>query len=655
MPGAPRFTQKPSIQQTATGDLLMECHLEADPPPEVKWHHSGQLLTASSRVIFTLTNLQGILYKATLVIKEPNANDGGAYKCTASNQLGESNANINLNFAGGGEEKETTPSSKGPTFVGKPRIIPKDGGVLILMECKVKSLSRPTAKWSKDGVTLTMGSLYQDVFTDLGDNTYLCQLEIRRPSANEAGQYRCNIKNDQGETNANLSLNFQQEEAQEERRSPSVGRKSPRPHSRPTTPSKRHREGTPGDKDKEKKKKVKDRAMSKEGTPKRSLRSRPTTPEVDATGNTLQPPGTTERMETDETTTTKRRSDAGLPPKSSKRERSRSRSPVPPKEAKTEFTRAPVVMEPLKSTVARAGETVVLECELQCHSSTKITWTKESRRIETSSEYSQSFDGRTARLSIRHMSEEKSGLYQCLAESEYGNAQSSAMVKYEASQEEKQEKRRSSLRKSSLDKSEKDDLKRKAGQSQEDQVVPEKLKSFAGRSPRGSVSSAQLKSQADDESSKVEDEIPDSGLKIPEDIRRELLQMGGGGNDGGDSEDEITESISELPSFGGGKSLRSAAKKVPQVGKREEEKKESESEVSRAESISNVESMSSLASTSTSKRISEQNGDESLRKKVLRKKLHESEDAKQVNLLFLKLHRIMCISYNLFANRFNKR
>lgn len=72
MPGAPRFTQKPSIQQTATGDLLMECHLEADPPPEVKWHHSGQLLTASSRVIFTLTNLQGILYKATLVIKVSN-------------------------------------------------------------------------------------------------------------------------------------------------------------------------------------------------------------------------------------------------------------------------------------------------------------------------------------------------------------------------------------------------------------------------------------------------------------------------------------------------------------------------------------------------------------------------------------------------------
>lgn len=34
------------------------------------------------------------------IFKEPNVGDGGAYKCTASNRFGESNANINLNFAG---------------------------------------------------------------------------------------------------------------------------------------------------------------------------------------------------------------------------------------------------------------------------------------------------------------------------------------------------------------------------------------------------------------------------------------------------------------------------------------------------------------------------------------------------------------------------
>lgn len=48
-----------------------------------------------------------------------------------------------LLFTGAGDEQT---KARGPSFVGKPRIIPKDGGALIVMECKVKSTSVPTAK-----------------------------------------------------------------------------------------------------------------------------------------------------------------------------------------------------------------------------------------------------------------------------------------------------------------------------------------------------------------------------------------------------------------------------------------------------------------------------------------------------------------------------
>ena len=34
------------------------------------------------------------------LLKEPTLQDGGAYKCTAANDFGESNANITLNFQG---------------------------------------------------------------------------------------------------------------------------------------------------------------------------------------------------------------------------------------------------------------------------------------------------------------------------------------------------------------------------------------------------------------------------------------------------------------------------------------------------------------------------------------------------------------------------
>lgn len=69
MPGAPRFTQKPTIQQTPQGDLLMECLLEAEPPPEIVWHHAGIPIPAGPRVLLTLTHLQSNLYKASLIIK----------------------------------------------------------------------------------------------------------------------------------------------------------------------------------------------------------------------------------------------------------------------------------------------------------------------------------------------------------------------------------------------------------------------------------------------------------------------------------------------------------------------------------------------------------------------------------------------------------
>lgn len=50
------------------------------------------------------------------------------------------------------------------------------------------------------------------------------------------------------------------------------------------------------------------------------------------------------------------------------------------------------------------------------------------------------------------------------------------------------------------------------------------------------------------------DGIPSSGMTIPPQRRMELIGLQSGG--GGDSEEEMSESISELPSFGGQKTSR---------------------------------------------------------------------------------------------------
>uniref|UniRef100_A0A0N5AQN3 Uncharacterized protein n=1 Tax=Syphacia muris TaxID=451379 RepID=A0A0N5AQN3_9BILA len=59
------------------------------------------------------------------------------------------------------------------------------------------------------------------------------------------------------------------------------------------------------------------------------------------------------------------------------------------------------------------------------------------------------------------------------------------------------------------------------------------------------------------------DGIPSSGLTIPPQRRMELLNLQSSA--GGDSEDEMSESISELPSFGGQKTQRMRKLKKPEV------------------------------------------------------------------------------------------
>ncbi|VDD87015.1 unnamed protein product [Enterobius vermicularis] len=432
------------------------------------------------------------------------------------------------------------------------------------MECRVKSPSKPVATWYKDGVPIQEGSLYAFVSADLGDSVYLLQLEIRGPSAGDAGHYRCNIRNDEGETNANLALNFEQEEAEVQetpgRKSPRQRREkdsaSPRHGSRPGSPKKqlKSREGTP-------KKSLK----SREGTPKKSIRSRTATPtqEIEKQNGVT---GETKTMKAEEGSI-KRKSDAALPPTDEKRQKLKSGSPPAQQQAKpvekapttppaataettttttaaaesaaataaapaeatapppssaptattraaaakastatsasdfdirtnektrTSYKRAPVVLEAAKSQVpvvikaksvkqdqlqrkvAHEGESVTLECELQCDPSTKITWFKDGRAIDPSPEFQTYFDGQIARLKIPRMTEDKSGLFKCTAKSDYGEAHSSAMVKFEHSEDEfdmlKQQHRKSIME---LEKTLKEEEARREIEAKRQKIVEE--------------------------------------------------------------------------------------------------------------------------------------------------------------------------------------
>ena len=93
----PRFPKKPTIKQKGT-TLILECLLEAHPFPEIKWYHGTSALKDGARHKTSKRDEGKDQYILTLEISDPNTEDGGSYRCNAINELGESNANIALNF-----------------------------------------------------------------------------------------------------------------------------------------------------------------------------------------------------------------------------------------------------------------------------------------------------------------------------------------------------------------------------------------------------------------------------------------------------------------------------------------------------------------------------------------------------------------------------
>lgn len=81
--------------------LIMECILEANPRPEIRWFRGDTAIEETTpRYNMTQKKTARDQFTLTLTIRAPTQEDGGQYRCNAVNSYGESNANIALNFAG---------------------------------------------------------------------------------------------------------------------------------------------------------------------------------------------------------------------------------------------------------------------------------------------------------------------------------------------------------------------------------------------------------------------------------------------------------------------------------------------------------------------------------------------------------------------------
>lgn len=139
-----------------------------------------------------------------LRLQDPSAPDGGTYRCHVKNEYGESNANLNLNI-----EAEPEPEGDGPTFVEKPRIQSQNKGKLVIMDCKVKAKPKPQIVWTHAGKVVKESSKISISIVQEKEDIYYIKLILNDPGPDDSGLYKCNIKNDLGELNANLTLNVE--------------------------------------------------------------------------------------------------------------------------------------------------------------------------------------------------------------------------------------------------------------------------------------------------------------------------------------------------------------------------------------------------------------------------------------------------------------
>lgn len=90
------------------------------------------------------------------------------------NQFGEATANVNLNI-----ESEPEAQGEPPTFVEKPTIKWEEGAGRVLMIALVKADPKPSAAWSREGVSIQTGGKYTITISDDRADVYRIQLELR--------------------------------------------------------------------------------------------------------------------------------------------------------------------------------------------------------------------------------------------------------------------------------------------------------------------------------------------------------------------------------------------------------------------------------------------------------------------------------------------
>ncbi|XP_050067771.1 twitchin isoform X12 [Anopheles maculipalpis] len=189
---APIFVEKPHIVSLDNGKLVrMECKVKTDIKPDITWTREGRLLQETSKLKMTMTQEKDV-YHITLVLKDPQTEDSGTYKCNIKNILGELNANLILNI-------EIIPVIK-----EKPKLVTNVKKRTASIECSVASRFKPECVWMKETTIIKETHRHMIKIEETREGEFSVKLNIVGLSEADFGAYKLVAKNDKGQATSQV-------------------------------------------------------------------------------------------------------------------------------------------------------------------------------------------------------------------------------------------------------------------------------------------------------------------------------------------------------------------------------------------------------------------------------------------------------------------
>lgn len=204
---SPTFIEKPQISSREDGRvMIMEFKAKSILKPQFVWQKGDEIIAESDRIKIVLREVGNNEYYSALEILEPKKEkDAGQFVCTAKNESGKLTATFSVKFE--------VPQGA-PTFTRKPQILQKtsqSGDPAIFFDIGFQAEDNPEVTWlnPKNKKIKESSRIKFNLAPDGGSSSYTAQLELKNYKAKDSGTYTCNIKNNAGEANVELTLNIE--------------------------------------------------------------------------------------------------------------------------------------------------------------------------------------------------------------------------------------------------------------------------------------------------------------------------------------------------------------------------------------------------------------------------------------------------------------